>query len=1705
MDVFQLRESVVNEYQAYVESFVRVYDRRVDEFVRAQLAAGELWPEAMLQLNPAFEANCTLGELSSAGTIRPETARFFGAGIELYQHQAEALTVAQRGDNYVVSTGTGSGKSLTYLVPIFDAIMRDQPERHTVRAIIVYPMNALINSQMDALNAYRDNNYPDSPVKFQQYTGQTRNDARQSIIDDPPHILLTNYVMLEYLLTRPFERTLLNTATHDLRHLVMDELHFYRGRQGADVAMLLRRLQGRSQAKVQVIGTSATVASEGDRQQRREAVAQVATRLFGVEVAPTNVIDETLKLVIQVPVPAAGGELRRAVTMPVPPPEVDAVTHHPLAAWIEQAFGLENRNGVLVRHSPETFGAAATRLADESGVDEQTCREKLRAVLEAGNLARINENQPVFAFRLHQFLSSGSSVRATLEPLEQREVTMEGHYLADAEKVLFPLAFCRECGQDYYLVELVEEAGCEKLVPRSPMGQGFDEDTQGEPGFFSIEDGELWPDDEDELPDFWFRDLRNSRRIRDNYAAHRLRAYEVLPNGNAVANGQNNSAAGWFQPRPLLLCLRCRSAFDLRSSDYRKLSSLSQTGRSTATTVVVNSVVTSMAQQGVPRDEAKVLSFTDNRQDASLQAGHLNDFVQVAQLRAAIVEALRHKPVLTFPELGHAVFVAMGLRPEDFLRTPVAANAPGGGYQQGRRAMEDLLEYRALEDLTRGWRVVQPNLEQAGLLRIGYSGLSEVAVSDQLWQGLPAIGAATPGLREKVLKAVLDHLRMQLVIDAGPLTEQAARQLVRATSQWLREPWALEERDRLRLQGVALLPGVVLGPNERYRGVMSLSPVHSSVGRYLRAAQTWETAQRLSAGDTEALITGIVDRLIGHILTRVTQGGQDRGIRILAAAMQWEPGSGLAQPPDPVRARSAHQRRDVVVDSTPNKYFFDLYSNGAEGLKGMVGREHTGQVRDIDRAQREDDFREGRLPALFCSPTMELGVDISDLHTVHLRNIPPTPANYAQRSGRAGRRGRPALITLFASQGNAHDQHYFKNRDQMVAGAVVPARMDLRNQELVEAHLHSEWLAKSGLNLGHQVLEILDFDQYPALPLLARLRDQLDAQNNQSCIDEKVNAAGKVIDLAPEIRDAWWYTDDWLRDTVVNSSEAFDLAFERWRELYRSAVQMRDRATATRNKPGASQTQRQAAEQQEREARREIDLLLNQGRRSEESDYYPYRYLAAEGFLPGYNFPRLPVRALVAVKDGMQSIDRYRFLGLTEFGPGNIIYHEGRKHQVDGMVLPPNGIEDRFSRAVVCQQCGYYHGDDSINIDLCEHCGVRLDAAESDRPHKLLEQPVMRTRSIENISSDEEDRRRSGFRVTTHYRFPPHAAPRRMLVSDENGDGLLEILYAPAAQIYRINHGWKRGRQEGFSVDPQTGRWGKREQDRPANDVDEPDTPLPISGVKTFVSDSRNLLLIRPLDHGNHREFQTTLLYAIKRSVQIRYQVEEQEVEAELIGQGANQRLMFWESAEGGTGVWERMMDEPGAFSDLATHALELCHFDPDTGGDSVTADDSVCTAACYQCLLSYSNQLNHRYIDRREIRQFLLKLSTGTAAELARGRDREEQYQWLKERTDPASGLEIPFLEFLYQGGYRLPDSAQNRPCPDVASQPDFYYERAGVPGACVFVDGSDHLDPTRQERDTAVRTSLEDRGYRVIVIRFDVQLEEQVGQHPDIFQSGS
>jgi len=252
MDVFGLRDQVIQDYAEYVGSFVRIRDLKIDEFVQGSLEAEVLWPQPLIQMNPSFEPGGWVDELVNEELLHSECRNVFrvkseaeptGSAMRLHRHQIEAIRAARQKANYVLTTGTGSGKSLAYITPIVDHVLRRGRGRG-IQAIVVYPMNALCNSQYGELEKFLRIGYGtgNEPVRFDRYTGQEGLEKREEIAANPPDILLTNYVMLELILTRPFEKRMVNAA-RDLSFLVLDELHTYRGRQGADVAMLVRRVR----------------------------------------------------------------------------------------------------------------------------------------------------------------------------------------------------------------------------------------------------------------------------------------------------------------------------------------------------------------------------------------------------------------------------------------------------------------------------------------------------------------------------------------------------------------------------------------------------------------------------------------------------------------------------------------------------------------------------------------------------------------------------------------------------------------------------------------------------------------------------------------------------------------------------------------------------------------------------------------------------------------------------------------------------------------------------------------------------------------------------------------------------------------------------------------------------------------------------------------------------------------------------------------------------------------------------------------------------------------------------------------------------------------------------------------------------------------------------------------------------------------------
>ena len=411
------------------------------------------------------------------------------------------------------------------------------------------------------------------------------------------------------------------------------------------------------------------------------------------------------------------------------------------------------------------------------------------------------------------------------------------------------------------------------------------------------------------------------------------------------------------------------------------------------------------------------------------------------------------------------------------------------------------------------------------------------------------------------------------------------------------------------------------------------------------------------------------------------------GYQLPASALFWVEGDGTRAFHDPIRVPRA-----PATGGRTNPFFVDFYCNVAASLGGMEAREHTAQVPYDKRLDREERFRRGLLPILYCSPTMELGIDIADLNVVNLRNIPPTPANYAQRSGRAGRSGQPALVVSYCSTGSPHDQYFFRRPERMVAGAVSPPRLDLANEDLIRAHVQALWLAETGLPLGKSLRDLLDLGgSEPTLDLLPGVR--VDVEGLPARQRTRARAERVLATVGDDLAKAGWSSPGWLDEVLGQVARQFDRACERWRGLYRSALAQataQDRIIRDASRPLAD---KQQAERLRREAEQQLKLLT-ETEDFAQSDFYSYRYFASEGFLPGYNFPRLPLSAFIPARRTTQReeyLSRPRFLAISEFGPRAVVYHEGSRYLINRVILPVRDDELLTTQAKQCGQCGYLH------------------------------------------------------------------------------------------------------------------------------------------------------------------------------------------------------------------------------------------------------------------------------------------------------------------------------------------------------------------------------------------------------------------------------
>src|SRR5690606_24915030 len=280
-------------------------------------------------------------------------------------------------EGFIVTSGTGSGKSLTFLATIFNHIFElgdNKPKG--IKAILVYPMNALINSQEIEIKKYAENFGDGFPVSVATYSGQNSNAERESIQADPPDILLTNYMMLELIMTRQRESWLRDSLKDSLKYLIFDELHTYRGRQGSDVSMLIRRIKSICNNDLVCIGTSATMASKGSVEEKKKAVADVASTIFGESYSEEQIINEYLE-------PCTTGqsfskeELIKYLENDFPGVTEEDFISSPLSIWLETHIALKQNGNTLERGVPLTMHEISEKLVSFTGLPFESCVEKV--------------------------------------------------------------------------------------------------------------------------------------------------------------------------------------------------------------------------------------------------------------------------------------------------------------------------------------------------------------------------------------------------------------------------------------------------------------------------------------------------------------------------------------------------------------------------------------------------------------------------------------------------------------------------------------------------------------------------------------------------------------------------------------------------------------------------------------------------------------------------------------------------------------------------------------------------------------------------------------------------------------------------------------------------------------------------------------------------------------------------------------------------------------------------------------------------------------------------------------------------------------------------------------------------------------------------------------------------------------------------------
>jgi hypothetical protein len=914
----------------------------------------------------------------------------------LYAHQAEGIRSIVEGADTIIATGTGSGKTEAFLFPVVDHCLRHPGEG--VKALIVYPMNALANDQLrrlgDLIAAARSEG---AIVRYGSFTGLTPKNAedsdrilppayplgdghvlyRDDIRRDPPDILITNHVMLDRMLTSAADRAIFERSAATLHFVVLDELHTYRGNNATHLRGLLRRLRHTLNERPVFVGTSATLTSAHPDARKAEGYL-ATTDKEGVDAFVKPLFDtDEYTLVTPAYEPVA------PVSDTAPVPAVEDPTGLGWELHLDEARGLANLSRLLGKRF------------DEFDLDE-----------DEGRPSRVTQalEQNVFVSELKQRLLPGPlSFREIVEVLRPLAPPHTHDVVALAKAYLSALAFVNQTAKGGAVLDfrvhlfLRDLGGHLQMCPRCrryhsgaqeacgtcgwPLFQVHREDVREALG--KVAERELrrtlsYEADDPELTYLVLISMRADTGEARGEPADNLDRLSfnqdapVTPRGVSLAHVPGGD---------LELRLLPRGAYEKHADRTIPLVKARKTYQ----------YLTTLAEtllRSQPRGDRKLLAFIDNREEASRYAAILRD-----EFTSSFYEDLLslYRSELQMRDLPGAIAFIEGKWGET-----LSTDSEKTLFEEFPAWMSRAIS----RSPRRGF-----DAQTGGLLR-----LQPPPTQD------PQVLASFSDLQRVVLNVFMDEraIDKRFLIERVPDLAPGA-ELVR-------------ERNLLRAQRslVGLHHGVQLGsaPTEKQFSAISLGP----------QTRTYKALVDEHGADNvrEALLSLVDDGIspwLPLVQHPVREGGCDDGIHFYLKP-SW-----------------------VRLDPPAG----DLLSYSDVRGRLLSGGLHSSDVLGEQRAAAETQFQNSDLNLLIATPTLEMGVDIGQLKAVLHIGVPPLPSNYAQRAGRAGRgrSDRYALITTFCNERSNHDRYYFDRPREIVAGYISPPAFDPGNEDVLQKHVHA--------------------------------------------------------------------------------------------------------------------------------------------------------------------------------------------------------------------------------------------------------------------------------------------------------------------------------------------------------------------------------------------------------------------------------------------------------------------------------------------------------------------------------------------------------------------------------------------------------------------------------------------------------------------------